>query len=84
MARSESCLWTILVVLHSVSPVSSWAYLLSIHSCLLDILLAKFLESCNKLASSVLEAIAIGLRKWRVIKFKYALVITSEVTSMQN
>ena len=38
MARSASCSWTILVVLHSVSPVSSWAILLSIHSCLLDFL----------------------------------------------
>ena len=40
----------------------------------------------NNLASGVLEAIAICLRKQKEknLKLKYALIITSEVTGMQN
>ena len=56
--------------------VSSWAYLLSIHSCLLDFLLAARVIG-NKLASGVLEAIAIGLIKQRENSNK-VLEITSE------
>ena len=38
----------------------------------------------NKLASGVLEAIAIGLIKLREKNSNKVLVITSEVTGMQN
>ena len=69
--------------------VISWAYLLSIHSCLLDFLLTEILESwvCNKLTSGLLEAIAIGLRIEREKnsnKVQVCLINTSEVTGMQK
>ena len=46
--------------------ISSWAYLLSIHRCLFRLPPRRVSRVMgNKLASGVLEAIAIGLRKQR-------------------
>ena len=62
--------------------VSSGAYLLSIHSCLLDGV-SQVLGT--KLASGVLEAIAIGLRKQREKNYdKVQVCLTSKATGMQN
>ena len=62
MARSASCLWTVLSrsALRRAANlvVSSWAYLLSIHSWVSRVM-------GSKLASGVLEAITIGLKTER-------------------
>ena len=67
MARSVSCLWTILVVLHSVSPLIQLSVVGPIY----------YLVMGNKLASGVLEAIVIGLRKQRKKNFNKVQVCLS-------
>ena len=62
--------------------IVSMGYLLSIHSCLLDFLLAEFSSMGNTLASGVLEAITIGLIKQREKNCNEVVVMTSEVTGM--
>ena len=68
--------------------VSSWAYLLSIHSCLLDFLLVEFLELWVPFRQGVCWKPSLLFRENTerriLIRFKNALVVTSEVTGMQK